>query len=486
MSYLSISFLIFTIILTLLYYLLPSKWHWKILLLGSLIFYLSFNIKYFIFLLFVAASTYYSAKLFEKNKHNKLIFISCIIVNTLLWGIIKVLPWSLHVLSIALSKLNITFTEPFWNIIVPIGISYYLLQALSYLIDAYKGKIKAENNFFKYLLFLSYFPAIVQGPISRYDKFMPELLNTKKYSSQNTINSLILILFGLIKKIVLADRLGLFVNNCFSNYQDLHGIILYIGAIFYSLQLYLDFSGCVDICRGISRILNIELINNFNRPYFSMSIKEFWSKWHISLSNWLKDYIYIPLGGNRKGKLKKYLNIIITFLVSGIWHGAGFSFIFWGFLHGLYQIIGDFTKNIRLKIKKLIKVEENSFSDKVYKTIITFNLVTFAWIFFRSPSFLSALNYIKNMFVSADLWVLFDNTIYDMGMNQNFMILIISQVIILFVLEFKFHQDEIINKITHLHIILRWTIYILLIMDVVFFGVYGSGYDIAGFMYGGF
>ena len=132
--------------------------------------------------------------------------------------------------------------------------------------------------------------------------------NTKKYSSQNTINSLILILFGLIKKIVLADRLGLFVNNCFSNYQDLHGIILYIGAIFYSLQLYLDFSGCVDICRGISRIFNIELINNFNRPYFSMSIKEFWSKWHISLSNWLKDYIYIPLGGNRKGKLKKYLN----------------------------------------------------------------------------------------------------------------------------------------------------------------------------------
>lgn len=196
---------------------------------------------------------------------------------------------------------------------------------------------------------------------------------------------------------VIADIIGIYVNFCFGNYSELSGIILYLGSFFYSIQFYMDFFGCVDICRGISKLFGIGL---FYRPYLAKSIKNFWGRWHISLGSWLKDYIYIPLWGNRKGKFRKAINILITFLVSGLWHGAGFSFLFWGFLHAMYQIFRDLLLKIRQKFKNLIGMKENSLSDNIYKVIITFNLVTFVWIFFRVNSFINSLEYVKNMMLN--------------------------------------------------------------------------------------
>jgi len=473
MNYISFSFLFFVIISVIIYYLVPSKRRGIVLLIASLIFYISFDLKYLIFLLFVALSTFITARFLSINKNKKLLFVLCIILNVIVWFVVKMQPFT--------NLSNTIF------ILVPVGISYYILQSIGYLVDVYKGKIKAEKSFWKYLLFLSYFPAIVQGPISRYTELMPQLLNENKLKFNEFRDSLILILFGLVKKIVIADRLGIFVNSCFDNVSNLSGVILYIGAVFYSIQLYNDFSGCVDICRGVSKLFCINLNHNFNRPYLSESIKDFWSRWHMSLSSWLKDYIYIPLGGSREGKIIKYINIMITFIISGIWHGAGFNFLYWGILHAIYQIFGDLTLNLRNKFKKLIGIELGSKSDKIYKVIITFNLVTFAWIFFRADSFIIAIEYINNMFSNASLWTLFDKSLFSYGISQNYFNILLIHVFISLLIELYFSkQEKVVNEIVNFHLIIRWIIYLILIFDILLFGVYGSGYSLSSFMYGGF
>lgn len=487
MSYISLTFAAFVLVLLLVYYLVPKKARGLILLAGSLVFYACFDLRYLVFLLFVAASTYLGARLIAESKHKKTILGITVGANALLWFVIKELPWTMTLINDIFTGKGTETIVPEFTLLVPVGISYYIIQAIGYLADTYKGKISPDKSFWKYLLFLSYFPAIVQGPISRYDKLMPQLLNKEKFSFDKFRNGFVLVLFGLVKKMVIADRLGIFVNTVFGNYSDYGATLLYLGAVGYALQLFMDFSGCVDLCRGVSTMFSIELINNFNRPYHALSIKEFWGKWHISFSSWLKDYIYIPLGGNRKGTLRKYLNILITFMVSGIWHGAGFQFLFWGALHAVYQIVGQATLSLRSKFKKLIGVKEGSFSEKFYQWLITFNLVTFAWIFFRSSTLSDAFGYIFNMLSRPDFWVLFDGSMFELGVSKNAFIVILLHVIALVILEFlSKKQEDVIGMVTRQHIILRWAIYIALVFDVLLLGVYGSGYDVSSFMYGGF
>lgn len=383
-----------------------------------------------------------------------------------------------------MNKIGVDLTIGGLSIIVPVGISYFTLQAIGYLVDVYKEKTEPERNIFKYLLFLSYFPAIVQGPISRYHELTHQLIDKKHFSFESFQKGLILVAFGLVKKIVIADRLGILVNAGFDTYNELTGGVLYLVAVGYAIQLYMDFSGCVDICRGVSSLFGIELVNNFNRPYLATSIKDFWSKWHMSLSRWLRDYIYIPIGGNRKGNARKYLNLLITFLVSGLWHGAGFSFFVWGALHAIYQIIGQCTAKYREKFKSLIGVIPGSSSERIYQTVLTFNLVTFAWIFFRAPSLSGAIDYIVRMFSTMNLNIV---DFYSLGVGPEVLSIIILHLIVFFAVELcTKSQDHAIESITNTHLIIRWSIYLILIFDVILFGAYGNGYDLSGFMYGGF
>lgn len=482
MNYLSLNFVGFVAAAFALYYICPRKARWGVLLLASLVFYGLFDTRYLAFLLFAALSTYATALVIRKGRLKGLLVSLCILANAGVWFYIKELPWALKTLARV-----IDFDVPELKLIVPVGISYFTLQAIAYLVDVAKGKVEAEKNPLKYLLFLSWFPAIVQGPISRYDRLMPQLAKGSKMSFDRTRDSLVLILFGLVKKMVIADRIGIFANYCFNNHADLRGVILYLGAVAYSIQLYADFSGCVDICRGVSHLFGVELTDNFKRPYASRSIKEFWNRWHISLSSWLRDYIYIPLGGNRKGTFVKYLNIFIVFLVSGLWHGAGFQFLVWGMMHAAYQIVGAITQPYRRMLKDKLDITEDSFVERVLQTLITFHLVALAWIVFRSSGFGTAMAYIKNMFASADLWVLFDGSVFTHGVSQNAFSILIVNLVFLFVVERKFPTSkESVTALTASHLIVRWFVYIVLIFNVLLFGVYGSGYDIAGFLYGGF
>lgn len=248
----------------------------------------------------------------------------------------------------------------------------------------------------------------------------------------------------------------------------------------------MDFSGCVDICRGVSSLFHVNLVNNFNRPYLSTSIKDFWSKWHMSLSRWLKDYVYIPLGGNRKGTGRKYLNLLITFLVSGLWHGAGFSFFLWGALHAVYQIIGQLTDSLRKRLKNHIGIVPGSLSERIYQTVITFHMVTFAWIFFRAPTLADVFQYLQQMFSEFNFYAL-TAPIFELGVNQNqFLILFLHLCIFLVVDLCSKHQESLLDGIIRQHIVIRWIVLYILVMDVFLFGVYGPGYDMGAFLYGGF
>lgn len=488
MQYLSFAFVIFVILVWGLYYVFPRKHRWIVLLVASLIFYLSYDKRYVFFLMFVAITTFFGAKFGRNKRRNKENLILCVLANTCLWFVMKWLPGCWNWVDSIGKVLFEDFQLPTFSIIAPIGISYYALLAISYIIDVYKKRIKPENNFGKYLLYLAYFPTIVQGPISKYEQMREQLTIGENVDYSVFRKSLLLILIGLTKKMVIADRIAIWANYCFDNYSDLQGIILYVGALCYSIQLYMDFSGCVDMCRGVSGLFGIKLMDNFKAPYFSTSIKEFWGKWHISLSTWLKDYVYIPLGGNRKGKIRKYINIFITFLVSGVWHGSGLTYIVWGILHAMYQIVGDVSNDIRRKVKNLLGIEENSLSDRVYRTIITFNLTLFAWIFFRAGRLLNAVDYIKRMFSSINLWTLFDGSLFSQGIQfSEFIVLIINICFIVFVdwLKVKSEKD-VENYVLESHTLVRWCCYLVLVFNIILFGAYGTGYDASGFLYGGY
>ena len=487
MSYLSLPFIAFVLLVIFAYYILPKKYRWGALLCASVAFCAMFDLRYLLFLLFTALSTFLTARFLHKFRRKYVVVSFCVVVNVAVWFYIKELPWVLRTLSRVLIKFGIDYSVPELSLLVPVGISYFTLQAIAYLIDVTKGKIAAERHFGKYLLFLSWFPAIVQGPISRYGQLQPQLMNNNKFSYDKMRAGMVLVLFGLVKKLVIADRIGIFVNCCFENYRQLEGITLYLGAIGYAIQLYTDFSGCVDICRGVSSLFGVDMVDNFNRPYLACSIKEFWSRWHISLSSWLKDYVYIGLGGNRKGKIRKCFNILVTFLVSGLWHGAGFHFFAWGCLHAVYQIVGTATMPIKRLTKRIIGLQEGSLSERVYQIFITFHLVAFGWIVFRAGGFENALVYIACMFSEVEPWVLMDGSLFTHGISQNAFTVLVSNIVALIAVECRFKkQEDSVAALLNTHLILRWAIYIVLIFDVLLFGVYGRGYDIGGFLYGGF
>lgn len=486
MSYLSFRFAALFLMTLFLFYVLPKRLRWGILLGASLLFYISFDARCMVHLLFVSGTTFLAAKAIERRRHTKRWLFLGIAVNAALWFAVKDLTWFANGI---LQHVGFEgeFAPPAFLMLVPVGISYYTLQATAYLVDVYRGKIRSERSFFKYLLYLSYFPAIVQGPISRYSELSEQFIHRRPFCFEQFLNGMTLVLWGAIKKMVVADRLALIANHCFGRFADLHGFVLYFGAVAYAFQLYMDFSGCVDICRGVSHTFGIELSQNFDSPYFAKSIKEFWNRWHLTLSRWLRDYIYIPLGGNRKGALRKYVNLTATFVFSGLWHGAGTHYIAWGLLQAIYQVFGSLTQGMREKAKRAIGVEKGSCSEKIYATVITFHLTLLSWILFRCERVSDAIHYVKNMLSGFHAFSLFHVSWYPQGITPIVVALLTLHIAIILITERKVGSpDAVCRSVRGLHLFLRWSVYVLLIFDILLFGVYGSGYNAGAFLYGGF
>lgn len=337
----SSEFLMFFPVVVLVYCIIPDRIKYIWLLIASYYFYMCWNIKYVLLILMSTVVTYISGLLLEKIKYahfepskktklKKWIIAGGFSINLGILFYFKYINFSLNTLSGIFAKIHIELNVPKFDIILPVGISFYIFQALSYIMDVYRDEIYAEKNFLRYALFVSFFPQLVAGPIERSGNLLKQLASLKKICFENVREGLLLMLWGYFLKIVLADRIAIFVDTVYGDLLTYPGTYLVVATMLFAVQIYCDFAGYSTIAMGAAKVLGITLMENFNAPYLSTSIAEFWRRWHISLTSWFHDYLYIPLGGNRKGKLRKYINKMIVFLVSGLWHGASLAYVAWG------------------------------------------------------------------------------------------------------------------------------------------------------------
>ena len=417
----SFAFLIFYPIVLLLYFALPKKLSWIMLLLASYYFYISWNVELIYLIVFTTLISWVSAMLIERteNKRIKNLFLVLTLVTCL--GVLffyKYFNFLSDSLVEALKAFGIG-ADPFHlDLILPVGISFYTFQTLSYVIDVYRGDIKTERNFFFYALYVSFFPQLVAGPIERPDNLIPQLHARQKPNWENTRQGLKMMLIGFFKKVVVADLLAAYVNAVYNNLPNATGLGALIATVLFAVQIYCDFAGYTDIAIGCAKIMGINLMQNFNRPYIAKSIQEFWRRWHISLSTWFKDYIYVPLGGSRCSVWKNMRNIMTVFAVSGLWHGAAWTFVVWGVLHGLYQVIGKLLKPLREKALDAMGISRDSKGLAFLRQGVTFMLVCFAWIFFRANSMADALLVIRKIFTDWSLTgEYFRSTMDHMGLT---------------------------------------------------------------------
>lgn len=453
------------------------------------------NAKYALLLFASTLITYISGALLERIKTSELddkrktfrkkwIVAGSFIINLGILFFFKYTNFLFGYLQLFFSHINIQLNLPTFDIILPVGISFYTFQALSYTMDVYRDEIYAEKNFLRYALFVSFFPQLVAGPIERSKNLLKQLSTPKKFNFEMAREGLLLMLWGYFLKIVLADRIAIFVDTVYNDYTNYAGYYLVWATVLFAIQIYCDFAGYSTIATGAARILGINLMENFNAPYLSVSVTEFWRKWHISLTSWFKDYLYIPLGGSRKGTLRKYVNKMIVFLVSGLWHGASISFVIWGGLNGLYQIIGEILTPIRNRFVKILHLNRESFGHKLACIICTFILIDFSWIFFRADSASDAVQIIHYMFSAKNPWVLFDGSIYNCGLDiKNYWIMIFGIGVLLFTDIMKHRNINLIHFIIKQDYWFRWLVIDATIVILLIFGIWGSTYDVANFIY---
>jgi D-alanyl-lipoteichoic acid acyltransferase DltB (MBOAT superfamily) len=397
----SLEFIVFFPIVVAAYFLLNPKYRWILLLAASYYFYMCWNYKYIVLIIVSTLIDYYAAFLIHHSKKitYKRIFLGASLISNLgLLFFFKYFDFFNSNVSYVFDRLNVFYQLPDFNLLLPVGISFYTFQTLSYTIDVYFGKKEPEKHFGKFALFVSFFPQLVAGPIERSTKLLPQFHQVFSLDYERIKNGIFLMTWGFFKKVVIADRVAEYVNAVYNNPYLYGGFQDLVATLFFGVQIYCDFSGYSDIAIGTAMILGYDLMTNFRRPYLSTSIREFWQRWHISLSTWFRDYVYIPLGGNRVVKWKWYYNLFITFVISGFWHGANWTFIIWGALHGFYLVLAIITGNWRdrLAISSGLKARKSlhSFINLVWN----FVLVYFAWIFFRSNNLSDAFTVIHNIF----------------------------------------------------------------------------------------
>lgn len=496
----SIHFMIFFPIVIIIYYLIPKKTQYLWLLLTSYYFYMSWSVKYAFLLLFSTLITYLSGRIIDiadktTNKFwqkkrlplRKLSVALSFSFNLFLLIFFKYFDF----LFVSFTKITQTFgiklPELTFTLILPIGLSFYIFQSLSYIMDLYRGQVTVEKNFFRYALFVSFFPQILSGPIGRGKNMIPQLRKKHNFKYNDVKNGFLLMLWGFFLKLVIADRAAIFVNHIYTNYAAYAFIEISAATIIFAFQLYADFCGYSYTAIGAAQMLGYDLGINFNQPYFAVSIQDFWRRWHISLSSWFRDYLYIPLGGSRKGKLRKYLNLMITFLISGLWHGASWNYVIWGGLNGLFQIVSDITKPLTDTVKKILKINTHCESYHLFRVILTFISINFTWIFFRASSIKNALEIIKQMFHSFNPWVLTDGSLYSCGLSENNFKILIIAFFIMFIVDFL-HEKNINIRffLAKQNALFRYAFYYISILVILYYGVYGPAFSASQFIYSQF
>ena len=362
------------------------------------------------------------------------------------------------------NQLNIGPKMTGLNWAIPLGLSFYSFQATGYLIDVYRQRIYAERNWWHYMLFVSFFPQLLAGPISRAEELLPQIKGKRSFDYDRSVQGLKFLVWGMFMKVVFADRLGIYVDMIYSTYEHQSGLSCFVGSILYTLQIYGDFAGYSLMAVGTGKVLGFELVNNFRRPYFATSITEFWRRWHISLTRWLTSYVYISLGGSHCSKMRQYWNILVTFFVSGIWHGANWTFIIWGVIHGIFQILekimGVDPKGRYCKSKWLDRI-------KPLRILLTFLVVNFAWIMFRMPTVEDCGLFISKIFTDSDFEIYKPNNSITFFTVFSILVVFVKEI----AEEFLPHRFELLNS--HF-LIMRWITYVALVCMILLMGVFDS------------
>ena len=491
----SLEFFIFFPIVVLLYHCMPRRLKNIWLLICSYYFYMCWNAKYVLLLLFSTVITYCSGLGMEwvrhrafseeqKTRWKKWIVALSFLLNLSILFFFKYFNFAADMLGRAGMLLGFQLQTPTLDLLLPVGISFYTFQALSYTMDVYRGDIYAETNFFQYALFVSFFPQLVAGPIERSKNLLKQLAAPAKVTLDSLRNGLLLMIWGFFLKIVVADRIAIFVNTVYGNQLDYPGCYLIAATVLFAVQIYCDFSGYSTIAMGAAEFLGIHLMENFHAPYLSLSVADFWRNWHISLTSWFKDYLYIPLGGSRKGFGRKQVNKLLVFLVSGLWHGASLSFVVWGLLNGLYQVLGEVLQPVKDWAVKVLNLNRSSIGHKLLCMTGTFVLVDFSWIFFRAESLSAAVSALRSMLFTYNPWVLVDGSLYDCGLDRkNFSVMLLSIAVLVFADIAKRRGIKIREVIAAQDYWCRCLVMIASICAILIFGIWGSGYDSAGFIY---
>lgn len=446
----SVAFLIFFPLVTLLYYLIPHRFRWILLLIASYYFYMSWDASLVVLILGTTAISYMAGLVIDTTS-SKAVKKAAATIAVL--GCLSVLFFFKYFNFLSSSVTNLlgafglNSDGIIIEILLPVGISFYTFQTLSYVIDIYRGRIRAERHFGYYALFVSFFPQLVAGPIERPEALMPQFKQNVTLRSENITIGLKYMVIGFFKKVVIADTVGIAVNAIYNNPSSASGLGVLIATVLFAIQILCDFDGYTNIAIGAAKLLGIDLMKNFDDPYSARSIKEFWSRWHISLSSWFKDYVYIPLGGNRCKKPRVLFNLFIVFLLSGLWHGANWTFVIWGAIHGVYRIVGVLTDKLRKKIRVKIKLEDSAILPLLQK-IITFVLVCFAWLFFRANSISDCGILLNALFTDWSFsFSYIDGTLESMGLNGIMLAFIFVGVVLLFILSKRVRSLEAIRRL---------------------------------------
>ena len=489
----SVSFLVFFPVVTLLYYRVPVRMKNVWLLFASYFFYMCWNVKYGLLLFGITLASYTGGILVrpgkeksdsEGSKYRRTILAVCIFLILSVLFFFKYWNFTVDLVVRAADFIKIDLAERHIDVILPVGISFFTFQALGYVIDVYRGDTPAEKNFVTYALFVSFFPQLVAGPIERSGNLLKQLSKIPKYDSEKARDGFLLMIWGYFLKIVVADKAAIFINTVYGNTAEYGGCFIITATLLFAVQVYCDFAGYTVIAMGAAEILGIRLMDNFKSPYLSVSVQEFWSNWHISLTSWFRDYLYIPLGGNRKGQFRKQINKLIVFFVSGLWHGADLSFVVWGLLNGVYQILGEVLKPIRDLAVKILKIDRKSIGHRVVQMLMTFLLVDFSWVFFRADNIYEARKCIASMFTVYNPWIFFDGTILECGLDYPDMLVLLFSIGLVLMVDICKKKGICLRRVLMQQHFLIYSIVVpIFICFILLFGVWGSEFDAARFIY---
>lgn len=471
----SFEYLIFFPLVVIIYWLIPNKFRYLFLLISSYYFYMSWDPKYVFLILGTTIVSFFSAILIEKcngKRLKKIILGMAILTSIGTLFIFKYLNFFFESIGEIFSLFAIPVNPITVKLLLPVGISFYTFQTMSYVIDVYKGEIRAEHNLGIYAAFISFFPQLVAGPIERASNLLPQIKREKSWNEENAIEGFKLMLWGYFKKLVIADYLAIFVDTVYSDVFSYSGIDYVYAIFFFTIQIYCDFSGYSDIAIGSAKVMGIKLMTNFKSPYFSTSIKEFWNRWHISLSTWFRDYVYIPLGGNRCGKIRNAWNLFATFLISGLWHGANWTYIVWGGIHGIAQIV---EKNI--SVHKKTKCRWCNF----FRWIVVFVFCNLSWVFFRANSIQDAAHIITGCLIGITD---FRGYIHDdLLLTKGRLAYVLLIIVVLGVYDWLNKDDNLFKCYFEKNKVISYGFYILIGLMIIFCSQKGAAAEFVYFQF---